>query len=136
MCLLPYVAIRDHFSRAYILIIASPLRNYWWVKMIHSASFWCILFISKWRTTAFSSFSPLSMFRYFFLVCLEGSMVRHNTTTMSPFPINRLSRFMLLARKKCVLADHNKITTLSCYLPLNFQGKLFTFYNYHYTTWH
>ena len=68
-------------------------------------------------TTAFLSLEPLSMFGYFFLMCLEGCMVRNNTETMYPFPILSLSRVMFFQSEKNALSAHNKITISLCCPP-------------------
>ena len=71
-CISPSIIIWHHFSRVYSSIGVSPFWMSWWLKMMHPASFLCVLFVSRRRTNVFWGLCPLSMFGYFFLVSVGG----------------------------------------------------------------
>ena len=104
MCLSLSVVIQKNCSRVNSSIGASPSQKYWWLKMMHPASFWRVFFIFWQRKTEFLSLWPLSVFGYFFLMCLEECTVWHNIVISDPFTIVSLLWVIFLQAKiMCLL---------------------------------
>ena len=125
VCLAPSVVNLHYWSKVYSSIGSSPLLEYWWVKMMQDASFWSIFFISRQRKPVFSSLWALFMSGYFFLMCFDVCVVRHNTITIDTFPIVIFYKsYFFTSKNNCTLGSHKQMTTFPCSFFYTFKGRL------------